>query len=88
MILASLHYVARILGKATEQEVITFLLNTSIGLGGGGTGSDVIFLTAELLSLEYHHSRNLSRNTLSGKALLTAIRQSESPPSNGGAPGD
>ena len=37
--------------------------------GGGGTGRDVSFRTATLLSAEYHHSRNLSRNTPRGMRL-------------------
>ncbi len=39
---------------------------TCIDLGGGGTGSDVIVLTAILFLEEYHHSRNLRENTPNG----------------------
>ncbi len=39
---------------------------TCIDLGGGGTGSDVIILTAVLFSEEYHHSRNFRENTPNG----------------------
>lgn len=40
-----------------------------MGSGGGGTGRDVSFLTASLCSEEYHHSRNLSKNTPRGMRL-------------------
>ena len=41
--------------------------------GGGGTGREVSLLIASLLSVEYHHSRSLSRNTPRG-IRLAAIR--------------